>query len=162
MRGYCNAGVYVSICVSTAIHQTIALLNMGRLLQIFICDGLPFLRILVSRQKNGRSKRSRVGFFPGKNYFLLSGGKNWKYPEKMEEMEISGKKLCLACYISKWGVMANTLYMSMSQWLSLTGLHHWIIRHYIFCLWRLCLDLQRIDHNMAPINQVLSGKGHGV
>ena len=38
----------------------------------------------------------RVGVF---NYFLLSGGKNWKYLKKIGRNENLREKLCLACYI---------------------------------------------------------------
>ena len=47
---------------------------------------------LGSTQLKVSTSYSRVGFFPGKNYFLLSGGKKleisgknwkkWKFPEK--------------------------------------------------------------------------------
>ncbi len=41
--------------------------------------GLPAIYYIYYYVINGDI---RVGFFSGKNYFFLSGGKNWKYPEK--------------------------------------------------------------------------------
>ena len=113
--------------------------------------------------------QTRVGFFPIKNYFLLSGGKNWKYPEKNGKKK--WKKLCLLYLkmnVIKWYHSCNVgwkgkyfVHVNESMTLLITGLQFSSISMICFVhdpyVW-----IYRWLTQMAPINQVLCGKGHGV